>query len=84
MTVCEGNYGKKVEDHCLSLEGAGPTRKLMYSGRAVEVGLHYIRTKGTERTGPSARGKYKVLQKNQRGRGQREGPCFHEYLWKGE
>ena len=37
MIVCEGNYGNKVEDHCLSLEGAGLTRKLMQSGRAVEV-----------------------------------------------
>ena len=46
MIVCEGNYGNNVEAQCLSLEGAGPTRKL--TGRAVEVGLHDIWPKGRE------------------------------------
>lgn len=51
------DYGKDVEDQGLSLEGAGPSRKLMQSGRVVEVGLHHGRSKRMERTGPSARGK---------------------------
>ena len=41
----------------LSLGGAGPPWKLLQSGGEVKAGLHDIWPKGTEATGPSARGK---------------------------
>ena len=42
VIMCEVNYGNEAEDHGLSLEGAGPSRKLMQSGRMAEVGPHTL------------------------------------------